>query len=125
MLLVRGASEIVQITTSGAHRLLGHEIQQHGLAILRRRQDDGLSLAVDNDGRIEAIGFDSVVRAGYDADSFDRVIEADGKCILPGFIDAHTHPVWAGDRVHEFVLKLKGASYMEVHKAGGGINSTV
>ena len=37
-----------------------------------------------SNGRIEAIGFDSVVRAGYDADSFDRVIDAGGKCILPG-----------------------------------------
>ena len=42
-----------------------------------------------------------------------------------GLIDGHTHPVWAGDRVHEFAMKLAGASYMEVHEAGGGINFTV
>ena len=40
-------------------------------------------------------------------------------------IDGHTHPVWSGDRVHEFAMKLAGASYMEVHQAGGGINFTV
>ena len=44
---------------------------------------------------------------------------------ITGLIDGHTHPVWAGDRVHEFAMKLAGASYMEVHKAGGGINFTV
>ena len=44
---------------------------------------------------------------------------------IVGLIDGHTHPVWAGDRVHEFAMKLAGASYMEVHEAGGGINFTV
>ncbi|XP_028305637.1 putative imidazolonepropionase isoform X3 [Gouania willdenowi] len=46
-------------------------------------------------------------------------------CVLPGLVDAHTHPVWAGDRVHEFAMKLAGASYMDVHRAGGGIHFTV
>lgn len=46
-------------------------------------------------------------------------------CILPGFVDAHTHPVFAGDRVHEFAMKLAGATYMDVMKAGGGILFTV
>ncbi|XP_077083879.1 putative imidazolonepropionase isoform X2 [Siphateles boraxobius] len=46
-------------------------------------------------------------------------------CVLPGLVDAHTHPVWAGDRVHEFAMKLAGASYMEVYEAGGGIHFTV
>jgi imidazolonepropionase-like amidohydrolase len=42
-----------------------------------------------------------------------------------GLIDAHTHPVWSGDRVHEFAMKLAGATYMDIHKAGGGIGFTV
>ena len=57
--------------------------------------------------------------------SFQRVISAEGGAVLPGFVDGHTHPVWAGDRVHEFAMKLAGASYMEVHAAGGGIHFTV
>ena len=44
---------------------------------------------------------------------------------MAGFVDGHTHPVWSGDRVHEFAMKLAGASYMEVHAAGGGIHFTV
>ena len=39
-------------------------------------------------------------------------------CALPGFVDGHTHPVWSGDRVHEFAMKLAGASYVEIHKKG-------
>ncbi|KIH66365.1 imidazolonepropionase domain protein [Ancylostoma duodenale] len=47
------------------------------------------------------------------------------RCILlPGFVDGHSHPVFAGDRVHEFAMKLAGATYMEVQAAGGGIHFT-
>lgn len=41
----------------------------------------------------------------------EQVIEADGKCIVPGLVDAHTHPVWVGDRVHEFAMKVKFYQY--------------
>lgn len=41
-------------------------------------------------------------------------LSVDGGVLLPGFVDAHTHPVFAGDRVHEFSMKLAGATYMEV-----------
>lgn len=48
-----------------------------------------------------------------------------GAWILPGFVDCHTHLVHAGNRAHEFELRLKGASYEDIAKAGGGIVSTV
>jgi imidazolonepropionase len=51
--------------------------------------------------------------------------DARGAWILPAFIDCHTHLVYAGNRAHEFELRLKGASYEEIAKAGGGILSTV
>ena len=57
--------------------------------------------------------------------SFDHVYDATGKSIIPGLVDGHTHPVWAGDRVHEFAMKLAGASYMDIHAKGGGIHFTV
>jgi len=51
--------------------------------------------------------------------------DARGAWILPGFVDCHTHLVYAGSRAHEFELRLKGASYEEIARAGGGILSTV
>jgi imidazolonepropionase len=44
---------------------------------------------------------------------------------MPGFVDPHTHLVWAGDRAAEFEMRLQGKSYMEIMAAGGGIQSTV
>ena len=47
------------------------------------------------------------------------------KVVMPGFVDPHTHIIWAGDRSAEFELRLQGASYLEIMEAGGGIVSTV
>ncbi len=52
-------------------------------------------------------------------------IDCAGRLITPGLIDCHTHLVFAGDRAHEFELRLKGATYEEIARAGGGIVSTV
>ena len=56
-----------------------------------------------------------------------EVEEVDGRglCAVPGLVDCHTHPAFAGDRVDEFALRAAGASYEELHAAGGGILSTV
>ena len=54
-----------------------------------------------------------------------RRIEASGKIVLPGFIDSHTHLVFAGTREKEFELRLQGATYQEIAAKGGGIKSTV
>ena len=55
----------------------------------------------------------------------DKTIDCEGRWITPGLIDCHTHLVYAGDRAHEFELRLAGASYEEIARAGGGIVSTV
>ena len=52
-------------------------------------------------------------------------IDGRGLCAIPGLVDCHTHPAWGGDRVEEFSLRAAGASYEELHAAGGGILSTV
>ena len=54
-----------------------------------------------------------------------ETVDAEGRLITPGLIDCHTHLVYAGNRAHEFELRLKGASYEEVARAGGGIVSSV
>ncbi len=55
----------------------------------------------------------------------NEVIRLDGGWITPGLVDCHTHVVFAGDRAHEFELRLQGASYEDIARAGGGILSTV
>ncbi|MGI9529658.1 MAG: imidazolonepropionase [Acidimicrobiia bacterium] len=52
-------------------------------------------------------------------------VDVDGRCVVPGFVDAHTHAVFAGDRVREFHQRLGGATYEEMLAAGGGIYTTV
>ena len=59
-----------------------------------------------------------------DADAIKR-IDCEGRWITPGLVDCHTHLVYGGNRAHEFELGLKGASYEEIARAGGGIQSTV
>jgi imidazolonepropionase len=81
--------------------------------------EDGVIAA--RDGRIVFAG------ARQDAPAFDatETIDCGGRWITPGLIDCHTHLVYGGDRAHEFELRLQGASYEEIARAGGGILSTV
>ncbi|MBV8426451.1 MAG: imidazolonepropionase [Hyphomicrobiales bacterium] len=81
--------------------------------------DDGL--VAENEGRIVYAGPAAGVAA---FDAVERT-NCEGRWITPGLIDCHTHLVFAGDRAHEFELRLAGASYEEVARAGGGIVSTV
>jgi imidazolonepropionase len=54
-----------------------------------------------------------------------EVVDAGGRIVLPGFVDAHTHPVFAGNRADEFELRIQGETYTEIAARGGGIRSTV
>jgi imidazolonepropionase len=74
------------------------------------------------DGRIAFAGAMADLPTGWDA---AQRISLDGRWVTPGLIDCHTHLVYAGDRAHEFELRLAGASYEEIARAGGGIVSTV
>jgi imidazolonepropionase len=82
--------------------------------------EDGAVAA--KDGRIAYAGPAGDLPTGWDA---AERIECDGRWITPGLVDCHTHLVFGGDRAHEFELRLKGASYEEIARAGGGIVSTV
>ncbi len=75
------------------------------------------------DQRIEQVGKRSEIERRVDETS--DVIDADGRVILPGFVDAHTHPVFAGTRAAEFEERSRGATYQEIAARGGGIQSTV
>ena len=54
-----------------------------------------------------------------------EIVDCEGRWITPGLIDCHTHLVYAGNRAREFEMRLAGASYEEIARAGGGILSTV
>lgn len=54
-----------------------------------------------------------------------KKVDGSGKCVLPGFIDSHTHLVFAGSRADEFSMRISGSTYQEIAKRGGGIISTV
>lgn len=71
---------------------------------------------------IEAVGTEEELLRKY---SDEPRLDADGKAALPGFVDPHTHLVWAGDRALEFEMRLEGRTYLEILAAGGGIISTV
>jgi imidazolonepropionase len=73
-------------------------------------------------GRIVHIGPEADLPAGLDV---DQEIDCEGRWITPGLIDCHTHLVHGGNRAREFEMRLKGASYEEIAKAGGGILSSV
>ena len=76
------------------------------------------------DGVIRRVGTTAEVLSGLDA-SEAEVIDAAGRCALPGFVDPHTHFLFAGHREEEFSWRLRGDSYMQIMERGGGIVNTV
>jgi imidazolonepropionase len=113
-LIIRNAAQLV--TCSGASAKKGREMSD--LAIIA----DG-AVVIEN-GVIARVGPTRAVLDGLDTSAYS-VIDATDRAVLPGFIDPHTHFVFAGYRAEEFSWRLEGMSYMEIMRRGGGIASTV
>lgn len=75
------------------------------------------------DGLVVATGTSAEIERGLPRDA--EVVDAGGRVVLPGFVDAHAHPVFVGNRIDEFEMRARGAAYEEIAAAGGGIRSTV
>lgn len=75
------------------------------------------------DGAIVATGSSEEIEKQMPGDA--EVVDATGRVVLPGFVDAHAHPVFAGNRLDEFEMRARGATYEEIAAGGGGIRSTV
>jgi imidazolonepropionase len=75
------------------------------------------------DGRIAKVGTRAEIERAASTDT--EMVDAGGRIVLPGFVDAHTHPVFAGNRADEFDQRAEGATYAEIAARGGGIRSTV
>lgn len=104
------------VTLAGAHRpRTGGDLRQ--LAII----EDGAMLV--RGGYIEAAGRRREIESFINGDC--EVIDAGRRVVMPGFVDAHTHPVFAGMRANEFEQRASGATYREIAARGGGIRSTV
>src|SRR6476661_9098109 len=110
---VLNASQLV--TLSGPKRpRIGTELSE--LGIIR----DGRMLI--RDGKIERVGASVEIEKNVgDAE----VVDADGRVVMPGFVDAHTHLVFAGNRLEDFERRARGETYEQIAKAGCGIWSTV
>jgi imidazolonepropionase len=116
-LLVRGLAQLVTPGGSGKLPRRGHDLA--AVEVL----DDAFVLC---DGeRIEAVGrMRELAQIVGDLAEVEE-LDGSGRCAVPGLVDCHTHPAWGGDRVEEFSLRAAGASYEQLHAAGGGILSTV
>ena len=73
-------------------------------------------------GQIVEVGSSEQLKSAYPD---EQPLDAGGCVVMPGFVDPHTHLIWAGDRAAEFELRLQDKSYLEILEAGGGILSTM
>lgn len=110
-LLLHSASQL--LTLSGGPQR-GSELGQLGII-----EDGAVAIAGE---RVQAIGSSDELREAFEP---DVMINAFGRVVMPGFVDPHTHLIWAGDRADEFEARASGATYMEILSQGGGILSTV
>ena len=82
----------------------------------------GDNIFLVRDGLIVATGTSDELRRRYPD---EEMLDAGSRVVMPGFVDPHTHLIWAGDRAAEFEMRLEGKSYLEILAAGGGILATV
>ncbi|MGQ0548326.1 MAG: imidazolonepropionase [Armatimonadota bacterium] len=116
-LLVEHAAELVTLAGPDDRPRAGTGMRD--LAIIT----DGAIAAAD--GQIVAVGPTAQVRDAVRLDAGATLVNATGRVVLPGFVDAHTHVIFAGSRTDEFEARLRGATYLEIAAAGGGILRTV
>ena len=112
-LIIHNAGQLVTCASDGRAR--------RGEAMLDVGIVENGAVAVAG-GKFAAVGTTIDILRDFQSDEH---IDAGGNVVCPGFVDPHTHIVYAGDRLNEFEMKIKGAEYLEVLAAGGGIISTV
>ncbi|UCE28662.1 MAG: imidazolonepropionase [Candidatus Bathyarchaeota archaeon] len=113
-LLIENAGELVTLRGGAQTPLLREQMRRLGAI-------KGGSVAIRK-GRIVALGKTRQVKRRFGS---EETIDASGKLVMPGFVDPHTHLVFAGSREDESEMRIHGASYMEILEKGGGILRTV
>src|SRR5262245_22851584 len=114
VLVIRNAAQLVRV--SGDGDLVKRGAAMRNLVII----EDGALIAQDD--RITWVGPTAELPP---APAGAEIIDATGTVVLPGFVDSHTHLIFAGWREDEFEQRLQGRSYQEIAERGGGINATV
>jgi len=110
-MLIHSATQLLTLV-GGPQR--GHRLGNLGII------EDGAVMIRDEE--IVAVGLSAEMRKTYDD---EPSLDASGCVVMPGFVDPHTHAIWAGDRAGEFEQKMAGAKYLDILANGGGILSTV
>ncbi|HSD51296.1 MAG TPA: amidohydrolase family protein, partial [Candidatus Methylomirabilis sp.] len=116
-LVIEGAAELVTLRGISGRPRRGDEMRDLGIirqgALAARR------------GKIVWVGPTTELLSAVRPMAFSKLIDAYAKTVMPGFVDPHTHLVFAGSRENEFALRIQGKTYQEIAAAGGGINATV
>ncbi|MDI6760447.1 MAG: imidazolonepropionase [Candidatus Brocadiaceae bacterium] len=115
-LVILNTSELLTLAGASHGPRTGREMRELGLI-----RDGGLAI---EGCEFVAVGPSREIESKY-AGKAKRVIDASGKVVMPGFIDPHTHAVFAGWRDKEWVMRLEGKEYLDILKSGGGILETV
>lgn len=110
-MIIHSASQLLTLTREPQR---GYSLGELGMI------ENGAVLV--QEGMIQAVGSTPKLIEAYPD---EPCLDACRKVVMPGFVDPHTHLVWAGNRAHEFEMRLQGKTYMEIMAAGGGIVSTV
>lgn len=113
-LLITGARQVVTCAGFSESPARGPGLSDAGIV-------PGAAVAIDA-GRVLAVGERADIEARFEA---EQVLDASGKTVCPGFVDPHTHLLFAGERIDEWLERLAGKTYLEILQAGGGILNTV
>ncbi len=112
-LIIINAGELLSLKGSHLPRI-GKEMNDLGIII-----NGAVALS---SGEIKAVGTTEAILDKYES---DNVIDVEGKIVMPGFVDPHTHPVFYHTRENEFEMRILGKSYVEISQSGGGIRSSI
>lgn len=105
------------LTLKGAHQKAGRKIQEKDLGIISK------AAVVSVNGRVQWVGPQDKIPKNFR--KIEKLIDMQGATVLPGFIECHTHTLFAGHRAQEFEWRNQGTSYQEISARGGGILSSL
>ncbi len=116
--LIKNVSSLVTVNANGKPFKAGAEMNDVG------EIRDG-AIIFDKNILWTGLSAEAEKYAAWQAIYLDKIIDAGGKTILPGFVDSHTHIVFGGNRSNEFARRLRGETYQQIAAEGGGIQTTV